>query len=332
MSNLLQKVISVLLSMATLCALLCFNSFAVDEDSPPSKVVYGDVDGNGSINSNDALRVLLCSVGEVDFSESELLAADVNGDGVANSADALNILEYSVGAIDRFKVEDQNKLYDPEQGLTELGVAIDAVSSRLPSYVLREKVVDKADEVKLSGNALSVLTQSQISELEQGIKDDHNKNRVYTTIVKQSTAVSAEKMLEDAFKDFAIADFKSVTVAVNESGNKIINISFKDEKNPSTGSPIVKLLGMESYSEAKDELSKSDFSGLSVKVESLNLWYKNATLSCEFNSDTAELVELSWLLETVSEAKVSTSYLLSSFSVELKLSGERGETFNGFGY
>lgn len=327
MSNLLQKVISVLLCIATLCALLCFSAFAVD-----AKVAYGDVDGNGSINSNDALRVLLYSVGDVDFSESEFCAADVNADGAVNSQDALNILEYSVGAIDHFKAEEQNVPYDSEQGLTELSAAISAVSSRLPSYLLIEKVVDKADEIKLSGNALSVLSQSQITELENGIKEDYNKDRAYTTIVKQGTTASAEKMIENAFKDFAIADFKSVSVAVNESGNKIVNISFKDEKNPSKSSPIVKLLGMESYSEAKDELSQSDFSGLNVKVDSLNLWYKNATLNCEFNSDTSELVELSWSVETVSEAKVTSSYLLSSFSVELKISGERGETFNGFGY
>lgn len=333
MSNLLQKVISALLCIALLCAALCFNAFAVGNTRSAFSGVYGDVDGNGSVNSNDALCVLVYSVGNAKFTEQQMLAADVNADGNVNSADALNILQYSVGTLTHFKAEEQNKQYDSNQGLAEFSDAINAVGSRLPSYLLREKAVDNADSITLSGAALEILPQSKISELEQSIQKEYAKNQVYTTIVKQSTTTSAEEMIKSFTKsNVTLNDLKSVSVAINENGNKIINISFKDEKNPSENSPIVKIFGMESYSKVKDELSQGDFAGLNVKVESLNLWYKNATLSCEFNSDTSELIALSWSLETVSESKVSTSYMFTGFSVEVKLSSERGETFSNFGY
>lgn len=333
MSNLLQKVISALLCIALLCAALCFNAFAVSNTRSAFSGAYGDVDGNGSVNSNDALCVLVYSVGNAKFTEQQMLAADVNADGNVNSADALNILQYSVGTLTHFKAEEQNKQYDSKQGLAEFSDAISAVGSRLPSYLLREKVVDNADDITLSGAALEILPQSKISELEQSIQKEYAKNQVYTTIVKQSTTASAEEMIKSFTKsNVTLNDLKSVSVTINENGNKIINISFKDEKNPSESSPIVKIFGMESYSKVKDELSQGDFAGLNVKVESLNIWYKNATLSCEFNSDTSELIALSWSLETVSESKVSTSYMFTGFSVEVKLSGERGETFSNFGY
>lgn len=333
MSNLLQKVISALLCMALLCMALCFNALAVDNTRSTFSGIYGDVDGNGSINSNDALCVLVYSVGNAKFSEQQMLAADVNADSNVNSADALNILQYSVGTLAHFKAEEQNRQYDSKQGIAELSNAISAVSNRLPSYLLREKVVNNADDITLSGAALEILPQSKISELEQSIQKEYVKNRVYTTIVKQSSTVSAEEMIKSFTKNnVTVNDLKSVSVTINENGNKIINISFKDEKNPNENSPIVKILGMDSYSKVKDELSQSDFAGLSVKVESLNLWYKNATLSCEFNSDASELIELSWSLENVSESKIITSYMFNSFSVEVKLSGERGETFSSFGY
>lgn len=62
----------------------------------------GDVNGDGSINSADALLVLQCSVGSVTLSAEQKKRADVNKDSSINSADALKILQYSVGAITKF--------------------------------------------------------------------------------------------------------------------------------------------------------------------------------------------------------------------------------------
>lgn len=59
-----------------------------------------DVNGDGKVNSADALIVLRYSIGyESVMDSSALINADTNGDGEINSADALIILRISIGEI-----------------------------------------------------------------------------------------------------------------------------------------------------------------------------------------------------------------------------------------
>lgn len=60
-----------------------------------------DVNGDGKVNSSDALIVLRYSVGNTSLikGSAALLNADANGDGKINSSDALIILRISIGAI-----------------------------------------------------------------------------------------------------------------------------------------------------------------------------------------------------------------------------------------
>jgi hypothetical protein len=60
--------------------------------------VSGDVDGNGAVNSSDALQILQYTIGiePKGFNKS---AADINGDGKINSYDALKVLQKVVGMI-----------------------------------------------------------------------------------------------------------------------------------------------------------------------------------------------------------------------------------------
>ena len=60
-----------------------------------------DVNGDGKVNSVDALTVLRYSTGSTSLisSQTSLINADTNGDGRINSSDALIILRISIGAI-----------------------------------------------------------------------------------------------------------------------------------------------------------------------------------------------------------------------------------------
>lgn len=63
----------------------------------PSEGVVGDVNGDQSANSTDALIILSCDVG-LDVSQyCPMDCGDVNDDGVVNSTDALIVLSYDVG-------------------------------------------------------------------------------------------------------------------------------------------------------------------------------------------------------------------------------------------
>lgn len=64
------------------------------------KLLLGDVNGDGTVNSIDAALVLKYASG-LDVSLNTA-AADVTGDGLVNSIDAALILKYAGGAIDKF--------------------------------------------------------------------------------------------------------------------------------------------------------------------------------------------------------------------------------------
>lgn len=73
---------------------------------PISAIIYGDslfygnVDGDDSVSSSDALLILRESVGLEAFSSEQRKYADVNLDNSVDSADSLAVLRYSVGYTD----------------------------------------------------------------------------------------------------------------------------------------------------------------------------------------------------------------------------------------
>lgn len=90
----MKKILSVVLSFA-LILMLTSTAFA-------AITLHGDVDGNGEVNSADALLVLQFSIGlKKDINKT---AADVTKDGQVNSSDALDILKICVGILPAFDV------------------------------------------------------------------------------------------------------------------------------------------------------------------------------------------------------------------------------------
>lgn len=66
-------------------------------------VLKGDVDGDGKVNSTDALQALYISTGRLTPDLYQLLAGDVDANGAVNSSDSLNILYFSTGRITQFE-------------------------------------------------------------------------------------------------------------------------------------------------------------------------------------------------------------------------------------
>ncbi|MBQ7048186.1 MAG: fibronectin type III domain-containing protein [Clostridia bacterium] len=75
------------------------------EDNGSDDITYGDVNGDGNVNSLDAAQVLKHDAMLIELGEDALKAADVNGDGQVNSLDAAQILKFDAMIIDKFPVE-----------------------------------------------------------------------------------------------------------------------------------------------------------------------------------------------------------------------------------
>ena len=65
-------------------------------------VTLGDVNGDGIVNTGDAVMILRFAAGLVQFDETQTKAADTTGDGNVNTGDAVLILRLAAGLIEEF--------------------------------------------------------------------------------------------------------------------------------------------------------------------------------------------------------------------------------------
>lgn len=123
MKKFLLKLISFAAIASIVLGCVSFSSFAA---------LKGDVDGNGSVNSADALIVLQYSVGiEIDESIDTALL-DVNGDASINAADALIVLQISVGIVDN--EEDEPEVPTKAELIDEYNKAVNKVVDEKAGY------------------------------------------------------------------------------------------------------------------------------------------------------------------------------------------------------
>ncbi len=81
----INKIIAAVLSLAVVIGLFVTNAFAAG-------VRMGDVDFSGKVDVEDALVILRSVSGESTLSAEQRIAADVTYDGTVNSVDALRVL------------------------------------------------------------------------------------------------------------------------------------------------------------------------------------------------------------------------------------------------
>lgn len=75
-------------------------TFTITVEEP--KGLLGDVNGDGKVNSRDAMLVLQYSAKITTLAEDQLVRGDVNKDNKVNSRDAMRILQYSAKIITEF--------------------------------------------------------------------------------------------------------------------------------------------------------------------------------------------------------------------------------------
>ena len=71
----------------------------------------GDLDNDGEVTSNDALKILRVSVGLETFTQEQTVLADLDNDGEITSNDALSVLRKSVGLDDSSEEYETEALY-----------------------------------------------------------------------------------------------------------------------------------------------------------------------------------------------------------------------------
>jgi beta-N-acetylglucosaminidase/SH3-like domain-containing protein len=76
-------------------------------DETYTAVKMGDVNGDGKVNTVDALNALKYDVGSINLTTEQIEALDVNKDNKVNTVDALVLLKYDVG-LEKIDIETKN--------------------------------------------------------------------------------------------------------------------------------------------------------------------------------------------------------------------------------
>lgn len=281
MNKFIKRVLSV--SLALLIAAGCFISSSAVEG------MYGDIDANGRIDSADALLALRHSVNSAVLEGNAFVLADVNGDKVVDAADALEILKFAVGKISSFPVEETQKVPATKaEILAYYTKAVSDVRSAIPDYKL--KFTTETIRVDMSGTMLEEVSPEELEAQKQSMM----QKQVYNNLFRKGT----ESALANLPNECSVTDpskFSDITCTVLENGNYQIDIKFKNEKNPTKNSVVVKMLGLPDIQtvvkQMEDEFAAM-FEGedipMEVKVPTLK--YENCAISCVINPETGEFV------------------------------------------
>lgn len=251
---------------------------------------YGDADGNGQVNSTDALAVLMHTVEKKKLQGDALLRSDVDANTEINATDALQILQFTVGKITEFKAETIAPPEESEQDALNLyTAAVDKLYTDIPSYVLKNKT--EPVKVDMSGKLVDMLGPEELESLKEAAAGTTSNNSLFKKGTPGAQANLPRKIdTADATK-FAGVDFELL-----ETGEYKVVIRFRDEVNPTKDSVLVKTLGLKDAQTVKNETAAdmnelaSKFGGV-MTVKSGDVKYTNASVTCVVNPETYEFSE-----------------------------------------
>lgn len=316
------------LVLAVLTALSCV---AV---SSATGVKYGDVTGDGTINSSDALAILQHSVGLAEIADENIAAADVNADMKLNSSDALLILQYAVGIIKSFPAEDvgeddEDKIPAPEtkeEILAFYAKTVNEAREKVPAYKLNSST--KATKVDISGSALSLVPKEELEKMKKDMMKESSFQNVFRA---GSTTALANLPGECKITDPSL--FKDITLTVLEDGNYQIDILFKDDKNPKANSPIVTMLGLPDKETVIKEMEESagtatDSEDITATIEVNAVEYLNCKISCVIDAKTGQFVSLN----TESDVRNDFTTYMLFFSLGTDTTTKTVNKYSNFAY
>lgn len=266
---------------------LSANIFAVD--------YLGDVNGDGNVNSVDALAVLNYVVGNED--ESFFLErADLNGDGSVNSSDALEILKTSVGMIDKVEIGSEKTPLDFDKA-----EIIDYYNQALKSaYASENLTVNKKtgfSNVNISSFSPSSFRGTVNDLIEKELKDT-DETKSFNGDAAAAEAFLVPTALEsDGAKEAAITE--------TENGYKI-SITLVEEKVDYKTAPKYNTQASVPVTGLADIASQNN-----IKVKSSELDYQGTVITAEVDKE-GKIVTLEHHMPV--KAKASASYTVVSFN------------------
>lgn len=299
----MKKLLSVLLACAICLSVFSVCAFAVTEEK---EYLTGDTDGNGKLETADALLALRAAAGIESLSKEQVIRADINEDGSITLYDARQILRGSLGLV---KLEpsgafkgftccdiDGKPAFESKEALIEyVNTNLNRIKTERPGLTKTES--SSVSDINVSSSGIAALVKSLVSKIVEKESDEsdpefHNAgDALYSVVpvegedyVSNLTAsdIMGAKVLYDDGKDMitvqiAVPDTDSDNI--KSSGySKVVNTENLNSKSTSTITDVFSsIMGSAELSVEYRNLV------LTVKIDCETGNVKNYTLSYESN-------------------------------------------------
>lgn len=319
---------------ATVVATIIFSAIStglVSSAVYDNAIMYGDIDSNGTVDTEDARLALRAACGTYIVADDETLQkGDIDRDGAIGIYDARQILKAAVGLValqptGSFSGFDGGGVFDTDIELIEyFNTALNKIKVAEPEYSyaagFTKTSTDKLSEFEILkteflGVDISASAEKITEEVRDMIVAEDNDNTVLIVSADSSDfdVMSIEK--SPYVSKLTVDDIYGASASYNaEKGEVTITLSLPDTNEEDiTKSAYAKVFDTDSVLENSSKILKKLISNSVV----------NSTITCDFKDCV-----LTAVIDTATGNIVSytTSYDNSTFVSEAKFSGLSGNS------
>ena len=289
----MKKILSVLLSVAICLSVCSVCAFAVKDEK---EYLTGDADGNGKVETADALLALRAAAGIESLSSDAVIRADVNEDGSVTLYDARQILRGSLGLV---KLEpsgafkgfscceiDGEPAFESKEALIEyVNTNLNRIKAERPGLTKTES--SSVSDINVSSSGIASLVDSLVSKIVKS-ENDEGEPEFYNSGEALYSVVPVEG--EDYVSHLSASDVMGAKVSYDD-GKDMITVQLAV---PDTDSDNIKSSGYSKVVNTEELNSKSTstltdvFSSIMSSAE-LTVDYRNLVLTVKIERETGNI-------------------------------------------
>lgn len=326
----IKKIISIITVVVMLFTIMAtsFSASAIFE----SDILYGDIDGNGAVDTADARLALMAAAGLKNITDEDAFnRADVNNDGAVSVFDARQILRgvsglvslQPSGAFSGFTgyQDDVINVTTPEAAIAVFNTCLNRVKTEHPGFT-RSEAADVINfnikEVTLVGINFGNSAESVAQLIKDMIITETEPEEAQTIIKGTNTYNAMSVEGEDYVSKLSANDVFGAEVSYDGAGLMTIKVALPDSE--------IENISQTAYADIfNTTLIKEDSESVLESVFAANTMedakrkdVKNAVATLVFDTETGNVVSYTTTYETDMYLVNSTMGISSILSAELR--------------